>query len=154
AIRFVNRVRTPVMFIHGDNDQPVSRLRSSYAKSLDLVDDGVGRGGPDKRLALLVVIRQIRIDRRLQRRDTVERAAPNPLRGDRREEALDLVEPTRTGWREMDVIPRMPDKPARHLWRFMRAGVVHDHVHLAVGREGGVHVVEKLEQFGVAMPAM
>src|SRR5262249_15322716 len=104
----------------------VSRLRSSYAKSLDLVDDGVGRGGPDKRLALLVVIRQIRIDRRLQRRDTVERAAPNPLRGDRREEALDLVEPTRTGWRELDVIPRMPDKPARHLWRFMRVGVVND----------------------------
>ena len=45
------------------------------AKSVDLVQDDVGGRGPDKGLAVRVVIHQVALDRRLKGRDAVERAA-------------------------------------------------------------------------------
>ena len=89
----------------------VSRLRSSFAEPCDLLEDRVCGRGPDKGLAVLVVVRQILLDREFQRAHVLASPAPNALRGQRREKPLDLIQPTRTRRREMRVIARMADNP-------------------------------------------
>jgi hypothetical protein len=71
----------------------VSCLRGSFAKSFDLVEDRIGGRGPDKRFAVLVVMAEIPLDRRFQSPHVLERAPSDPLGGDLREKALDLIEP-------------------------------------------------------------
>ena len=132
----------------------VSRLRSSFVEPCDLLEDRVCGRGPDKGLAVLVVVRQILLDREFQRAHVLESPAPNALRGQRREKPLDLIQSTRTRRREMQVIARMVDKPADDLRRCMRAVVVHDEVHLAVGWEFRIHLIEKFQKLLVAMPTM
>ena len=79
----------------------VSCLRSSFAESADLVQDDIGSRGPDERRAMLVVVRQIVVNGGLQCRDALEGAAANPSGRDGREEAFHLIQPARTGGREM-----------------------------------------------------
>ena len=132
----------------------MSRLRSSFAESFDLVDDGIRSRRPDKRFRLRVVMRQVPFNRGFQRAHVVERPATNALRRDVREEALDLIEPARARRRDMHVIPRMTRKPARDLGNFMRPIVIHDDVHLARWRQAGIDLIQELEELLVPMPAI
>jgi hypothetical protein len=104
------------------------------AKSADLIQDDIGGGGPDERRAVLVVVREILVNGRFKGRHAFEGAAANPSGGDGGEEAFRLIKPARTRRCEMQVIARMTHKPADDLWRFVRPVIVHDHVHLSVGR--------------------
>jgi len=132
----------------------VSRLRSSFAESFDLVQNRVGRRGPDERLAVLVVMRQVIRDRLLERCDGLERAAADALRRDLREETFDLIQPARTGRCEMHVIARMPGEPAHDLRHLVGAVVIHDDVDVAGGWELRVELLQKLEQLLMPMPSM
>src|SRR5215218_6115887 len=132
----------------------VSCLRSSFAESLHLVEDGISGRGPDEGFALLIVMNEVAVDCGFERTDTVEGAASNTSGGDLREEPLDLIQPAGTGRGEMHVIPGMADKPPRHLRGFVRPIVVHDHVHLALRRHGRVDLIEELKQLLMAMPPM
>ena len=58
----------------------MSCLRGSFAKSLDLVENGVRRRRPDKGFAVLIVMRQVTLNRRLQCTHVLKGAAPNALR--------------------------------------------------------------------------
>ena len=93
----------------------VSCLRSSFAKPLDLLKDGICGRGPDKRLAVRVVVRHVVLDRRLERLDTREGAAANALGRDLGKEALHLIQPARTRRREVHVVARVLGEPAGHL---------------------------------------
>jgi hypothetical protein len=50
---------------------------------------------------MLGVMHQVVVDRSFQRPPVLERAAPNPSRGDLREEVLDLIQPTGARRREV-----------------------------------------------------
>ena len=94
----------------------VSCLRSSFAKALDLVEDGIRRGRPDKGFALCIAMREVAVNRGLERGNILKGAAANLLRRDLREEAVDLIEPVGAGRREVYVIPRVEGKPPGDLW--------------------------------------
>jgi hypothetical protein len=57
----------------------VSCLRSSFAESFDLVEDGVCGRGPDKGFTVFVVVRQILIDGDFEGPHIFKRAATNAL---------------------------------------------------------------------------
>jgi hypothetical protein len=48
----------------------------------------------------------------------------------------------------------MTHKPPNDLGRFVRAVVVHDHVHVAIGRQRGVHALKEFEKLLMPMTAM
>ncbi len=52
--------------------------------------------------------------------DAFEDSSPNPLLGDLGEPAFNLIEPRPAGWREMQVVTRMPLEPGRDLRGFVR----------------------------------
>lgn len=87
----------------------------------------------------------------LERGNALEGATSDRLRRDLRAEAFDLVLPARAGRREMQLIPRMADKPADDFRRLGRAVVVYDHVDVSVGQLR-VDVVEKCEKSPDAAP--
>lgn len=60
----------------------VSRLRSAFAESFDLVDDGISRRRLGKRFRLGVVMREVGFNRRFQRAHVLERPTTNALCGD------------------------------------------------------------------------
>ena len=128
--------------------------RSSLAKSFDFVEDGIGGRRPDKRLAVLVVVRQITRDRRFQGGHVLEGPAPNALRRDLREESFDLIEPARAGRREMQVVARVAHKPPHHLRHFVGPVVVHDEVDLTGRRQLRVEPLEEFQKLLMAMPSM
>jgi hypothetical protein len=82
----------------------VSCLRSSFAKPADLVEDGVGRRGPREGLAVFVVMRQVTLDGGFEGSDVLEDPASDALRRDLGKESFDLIEPTRTRRREVEVV--------------------------------------------------
>ena len=67
-------------------------------------------------------------DRRLQVNDAREGTASQPTTGQRREEALDGVEPRGRGWGEVEGPARAPGEPGTHLRMFVGGDVVEDSV--------------------------
>ena len=123
--------------------QLVSCPGSSLAESTDLVQDDIGSRGPGEWDAVVIVVFEILLDGSFEGGHALERAAANPSRGDRREEAFYLIQPTRARRSEMQVVARMPHEPADDLRRFVRPVVVHNDVHVAVGRQLGIDAREK-----------
>lgn len=130
----------------------VSCLGSSFAKSLDLVEDGIRCRRPDKGLAVLVVMRHVVVDRRFERPNVFKGASSNALGRDPRKEPLDLIQPTGTGRREVQVIPRMPRKPPPDLRHFVGPVVVHDDVDLPRRGSAASRRFRNLSSLLVAMP--
>ena len=64
---------------------------NSCAKSFELGDDGIGGSGPHEWFTGFVVVGDEVIDFGGQVLDRSERAAPNRLVGDDRDESLDLI---------------------------------------------------------------
>ena len=84
----------------------------------------------------------------------LERPASNSSRGELREEALDLVEPTSTGRREVHVIAGESREPARSLRRLVRAVVVHDDVDIAPSRRLGIEAQQEPQELLVPLAPM
>ena len=68
-------------------------LLEGDSAALDLGEDGLGGGGPDEGLGVLVVHAQVDLDRGDEVGDARECAAPEVLVGELAEEAFDEVEP-------------------------------------------------------------
>ena len=54
----------------------------------------------------------------------------------------------------MHVIARMAREPAPHFGYFVRPVIIHDHVHLGIGRKLRIDEREELEKFLMPMSAM
>jgi hypothetical protein len=68
-------------------------LRCAAAKAFDARQDVIGRLGPSQRLWIFVLLTDECLDRRDQLFDRGVRASLDLLFGQRREEALDLIDP-------------------------------------------------------------
>src|SRR5262249_26088215 len=66
-------------------------------------------------------MREIVADGRFQFADTPEGAASNAALGEQAEETLDLIQPTSTGGREMQMITGPPRKPPLYFGHLVRA---------------------------------
>src|SRR6266571_4223743 len=80
-----------------------------------------------------------------------EGSAPNASLRDLGKEALHLIEPTRTCGSKVQVITRMPDKPALHLGRLVRPIVIHHDVH---GRSRGQLAIDHFQELEKLLRAM
>ena len=66
---------------------------NKFTDALEFVEDRVGGGRPDEGPLVAVVMSHIGVDLRHQFPDVAERATANRVLGDKREPALNLVEP-------------------------------------------------------------
>src|SRR5260221_8775410 len=78
--------------------------------------------------------------------DTAIDDAPDLLVGDKRKEALDLIEPGGAGGREMDMPARPFGEPVADQRGFVRGVVVHDKMEVEIARDGGLDPVEELTE--------
>lgn len=70
------------------------------------------------------------------------------------EEAFHLVEPTRAGGCEMQVIARPPHKPALDLWHFVGAIVIQHKMDVEGFGNGGIDAFQKSQKLLMSLPAM
>ena len=71
----------------------VSCPGDGFTKSVDLVQDRIGRGGPDERVTAAVIVLHESLDLDDQVVDAAEGAAPDRALGDDAEPDLHLIEP-------------------------------------------------------------
>ena len=67
---------------------------NKFTDALNLAENRIGSGGPDKGALVFIVVGDILLDLFHQLSDVAKRAAANRLLGNQSEPALDLVEPT------------------------------------------------------------
>ena len=79
---------------------------------------------------MAVVLLDVFEDGVLKLLDAGEDAAPELVFGEVAEEALDHVEPTAGGWREVEVEARMACGPSQHVGMLVRGVVVDDEMKL------------------------
>src|SRR5438094_2311505 len=90
----------------------------------------------------------------LQLAHVSEGAAPKaPLR-ELGKETLQLIEPAGTGRSEVQVIARMPGKPALYLGGLVRPVVIQDEVHGRTSWELTIYLFQELEKFLRTMTAL
>src|SRR5215471_4814905 len=70
----------------------------------------------------------------------------NPALGELAEETLKLIQPTRTGGREMQMITRPPRKPPLYFGHLVRAIVVHHQVDAEILRDRLLHPVQEAQE--------
>src|ERR1035437_501436 len=85
----------------------VCRVQSALTKPRQVGQDLVGGLGPDERLRVLVVDVEVAEDGRLELGGAAMRAAADLLLGEEREEALDEVDPGRSGRCEVEMVARV-----------------------------------------------
>ena len=100
----------------------------TLAPAPDGGDDFVWMGGPGEWLRLLIVLFEEAVDRGLQVGDRAKDAALEPALCERREEALDRVEPGSRCRREMERPSRMAFEPSADVGMLMGGVVVDDGV--------------------------
>jgi hypothetical protein len=97
-------------------------------QTIHVGEDLVGGSGPDKGLGIVLVGGDVAIDRGLQIDDRVEAAAADAAAGERREEALDGIEPRARGRREVEDPAGMARQPGHDLGMLVGGIVVEDRV--------------------------
>ena len=80
-----------------------------------------------------------------------EDAAPEQAAGEDREPELDLVEPGGVGGGEVEVPARVRFEPGDDLGCLVHLEVVEDRVHLLVGRDLGLELLEEVEELDAAV---
>src|SRR5882724_10209462 len=99
-------------------------------KSGDTREDFIGRFGPDEWPRSFVGDLNVPPDGGLQLARAAMHAASQLLGGERREPALDQVDPRGARRGEVHVVSRMAHEPAMDEWRLVGAVVVENHVHV------------------------
>jgi hypothetical protein len=89
---------------------PVDRLQHLFPTT-DLFDDGVGVGGPDEGLGVLIGCGEEPVDRSLEIDDASEDPVFETLPGQLGEEALDGIEPGGRGRGAVEMEPLVPFAP-------------------------------------------
>src|SRR6266436_8917373 len=106
----------------------------------------VGGLRPHERLGVPVGYLDVPPDGRLQLPRAAMHTPAQLLLGQRREPALDEIDPRGAGRREVQVEARMARQPAMDRRRLVRARVVEDQVHLERGGDARLNGVEKLPE--------
>jgi len=104
----------------------VFRLANMLTKSFDLFEDGIGGGGPDKRLGVNIGVLDKMIDLPDQVFHASECSPADRLLGDDVEPDFDLIEPRGVRRGEVDLIPGAAGQPTFDP-RMLMGGVVVDH---------------------------
>ena len=73
-------------------------------------------------------------------------ASPELTIGEQGKEAFDLVEPGRTGRRQMHMPARSAYEPIADQRRLVGCVIVDDQVHVEIGRYGGLDLVEEFAE--------
>src|SRR6516225_6346025 len=121
------------------------------AEPFDGSKDVIGRLGPFEWLGIGVVMTDEVHNIGAQSLDAAIDAAPDLFVGDEREETLNLIEPGRTGRREMDVPARPFGEPVADQRSLVGGVVVHDEMDIEIARDGGLDLVEELAKLGGAV---
>jgi hypothetical protein len=135
----------------------VSRFRSlsdlprTLAEALDGGEDVVGGLGPAEGPGIGVVGVDESADVVLKLLRGCVDAAPDLLVGDQGEEALDLVDPGRTGRREVDVPARPLGQPVPDRLGLVGGIVVHHQMHVEVGWHAGLDLIQELPELAGAV---
>jgi len=124
---------------------------NKFTDMLEFLEYRVGGGSPDEGPLVGVVMSDVGVDLPHQFTDVAERTAANRLLGDKREPALDLVEPARVGGREVKVKARMAGEPPFDLGMLMSRIVVGDQVQFKVGRDVSIEMFQKAQELLMAM---
>src|SRR5690348_5913272 len=111
--------------------------------SIDLLDDTVGIGGPDKGFGFAVVFAEVSVDRGLQVDQRAKDAALQSPAGERGKEGLDRIGPGAGGGCEMKRPAWMPVEPGAHLGVLVSGVIVEDSVDELAGGHGGFDPVEE-----------
>ena len=114
---------------------------------MQFFEDGVGRGGPAKGLAVRVVGGDETIDALNQLFDAGERTAADSLVGDQGKEAFDLIQPRAVGGDKVHVPAGPSGQPSLDLRMAGRRVVVHDAVDVEFGRHGFVYLAQEGQEF-------
>jgi hypothetical protein len=114
-------------------------------------DDFFGVGFPDERLGLKVVVGEEAVDGGLEIDDALEDPSFEPPLGEDGEEALDGVQPTGGGGREVEGPPGMAAEPRDDLGVFVRAVIVEDDVDGLVGRDLALDGIEEADELLMAV---
>ena len=83
---------------------------------IDLLDNAIGVGGPDKGSGFAIVLAKVAVDRRLEIDERTEDATPQAAAGERGEKGFDRIGPGTRGWREVKGPARVPGEPSAHFW--------------------------------------
>ena len=126
-------------------------LEYCSTEAFDGSEDVVGGLDPFEGLGIGVVMTDEVHDVGAQSLDAAIDAAPDLFVGDEREEALDLIEPGRTGRCEMDMPARPFGEPAADQRGLVRRVVVHDEMDVETAWDGGLNLVEELAELARAM---
>src|SRR3712207_1630760 len=110
------------------------------------------RSGPDEGAWVGVGGLDVAADRRFEGVDRGEDAAPELAQGEQGEPALDEVEPGGRGRREVQVVAGALGQPVPDDARLVGAQVVEHQVHLEVGRDAAVDLIEEGPELLGAMP--
>ena len=100
-------------------------LRNSFT-TIDLVNDLLSSGGPDKGLRLFVGLRKILFDSGNEFFKASEVAPSQALLGEFGKPTLHQVKPGRTGWSVMNMKALMFRQPLRNIVMLMGAVIVHN----------------------------
>ena len=90
-------------------------------------------------------------DGRLQFLDAAVNTAADLALGQKREPALDLIEPGGVGGSEVKVIARPFGKPGFDRRCLVGGVIVHDQMDIEIGRHGGVDGIEEAAELGCAV---
>ena len=103
---------------------------------------------------MLVVEPQVLPDRAFQVAGAPMTAAPDLFESQRREPALDQIDPRAAGGREVDMKPWPSRQPTSDRRGFVRAVVVQDQMHVEIPGHVGFDSVEKRAELHGAMAAV
>src|SRR3954468_4214354 len=122
--------------------------------SADFAGDAAGARNPVERWWIAVVRPDVVMDGADQVAHAAERAAPNAFAGDLGEPAFDLVEPRRTGGREVQTIARARGQPLLHLWMLVGSVIIEHQVDVQSGINGLVNATEEAQELLVTVAGM
>jgi len=118
---------------------------------MQLHKDRIGGGGPLEGLTVRVVRRDEVVDALHELLDASERAAPDCLVGDQREEAFHLVQPGAVSRNEMHVPARSRRQPGLDLWMAVGGVVIRDAVDVQFAGNSLVDLTQEGQELLVAV---
>jgi len=132
----------------------VSCFRSSLTKSGNGVEDLVSGFGPDEGFRMVIVDLQIALDHGFEFARAAEGAAPNLFGGERREPALDQIDPGGAGGSEVDMEAGPLGQPVADQGGLVGPVVIDNEMDLKRLGNIGVDGVEKLPELHRPMATM
>ena len=103
---------------------------------------------------MAIVVLDEFLDSPYQFTNTAKATPADCLLGDKTEPAFDLVEPGGICGCVVDLKARSLGQPCAHFAMFVGGVVVHDQVHLQMGGNGTVDVLQKGQKFLVTVPGL